>query len=35
VLDGLRIVATHERRHFEQALRVVSSADYPSFVGGR
>jgi hypothetical protein len=35
VLDGLRIVATHERRHFEQALRVVSSAGYPAFVGGR
>jgi hypothetical protein len=29
VLDGLRIVATHERRHFEQSKRVVSSAGYP------
>jgi hypothetical protein len=35
VLDGLRIVATHERRHFEQAVRVVSSAGYPAGVGGR
>lgn len=29
VLDGLRLIATHERRHFEQARRVVDAPGFP------
>jgi len=30
VLDGCRLVLTHDRRHFEQARRVMASAGFPS-----
>jgi hypothetical protein len=29
VLDGCRLVVTHERRHFEQARRVTQRAEFP------
>lgn len=29
VLDGCRLMAAHDRRHFEQARRVVGSAGFP------
>jgi hypothetical protein len=29
VLDGLRLIAAHDRRHFEQARRVASSPGFP------
>ncbi|MBW8839513.1 MAG: hypothetical protein JF602_06630, partial [Gemmatimonadetes bacterium] len=28
VLDGLRLLVAHDRRHFEQALRVMQSAGF-------
>lgn len=31
VLDALRLIAAHERRHFEQALRVTEAARFPTF----
>jgi hypothetical protein len=30
VLDGCRIIVTHERRHFEQARRVTRAQGFPS-----
>ena len=30
VLDGCRLIVTHERRHFEQARRVTQKPGYPS-----
>jgi hypothetical protein len=33
VLDGLRLIVAHERRHIEQAKRVMQSPGFPS--GGR
>ena len=30
VLDGFRIIAVHERRHFEQARRVVAAPGFPT-----
>lgn len=30
VLDGCRLMAAHDRRHFEQARRVTESAGFPS-----
>jgi hypothetical protein len=30
VLDGCRLIVTHERRHFEQARRVTQAAGFPS-----
>ena len=30
VLDGLRLIVTHERRHFEQARRVTQESGFPS-----
>jgi hypothetical protein len=30
VLDGCRIVAAHDRRHFEQARRVLASPGFPT-----
>jgi hypothetical protein len=30
VLDGCRIIVTHERRHFEQARRVTQARGFPS-----
>ena len=29
VLDGYRLVAAHQRRHFEQAQRVTEHPDFP------
>jgi uncharacterized damage-inducible protein DinB len=29
VLDGLRLIVAHERRHYEQALRVMETAGFP------
>jgi hypothetical protein len=29
VLDGLRLIAAHERRHFEQARRVMAAPGFP------
>ena len=34
VLDGLRLIVTHERRHFEQARRVTLEFGFPSARGG-
>ena len=34
VLDGCRLMAAHDRRHFEQARRVTESADFPSRATG-
>jgi hypothetical protein len=34
VLDGCRIIVTHERRHFEQARRVTQEPGFPSDGGG-
>ena len=31
VLDGCRLIVTHERRHFEQARRVTQEPGFPSF----
>lgn len=33
VLDGLRLIYAHDRRHFEQARRVTLSPGFPSSVG--
>ena len=30
VLDGCRLIVTHERRHFEQARRVTQAAGFPA-----
>jgi hypothetical protein len=30
VLDGCRLIVAHDRRHFEQARRVLASAEFPS-----
>ena len=30
VLDGCRLIVTHERRHFEQARRVIQAPGFPS-----
>ena len=30
VLDGCRIIATHQRRHFEQARRVTQAPGFPT-----
>jgi hypothetical protein len=30
VLDGCRLIVTHERRHFEQARRVTQASGFPS-----
>lgn len=30
VLDGLRLMLAHDRRHFEQALRVMALPDFPT-----
>jgi hypothetical protein len=30
VLDGWRLVVTHDRRHFEQARRVTQSPGFPA-----
>ena len=30
VLDGCRLIVTHERRHFEQARRVLQQAGFPN-----
>ena len=30
VLDGWRLIVTHERRHIEQALRVIQSPEFPA-----
>jgi hypothetical protein len=30
VLDGCRLIVTHERRHFEQARRVTQAPGFPS-----
>ena len=30
VLDGCRLIATHERRHFEQARRVMDTPGFPA-----
>jgi hypothetical protein len=30
VLDGCRLIVTHERRHFEQARRVTQEPEFPS-----
>ena len=35
VLDGCRLMVTHERRHFEQARRVTLEPGFPSRVAGR
>jgi DinB family protein len=32
VLDGCRLIVTHERRHFEQARRVTQEPGFPSLV---
>jgi len=29
VLDGCRLMAAHDRRHFEQARRVTQTAGFP------
>ena len=29
VLDGYRLIAAHQRRHFEQAQRVTEDPDFP------
>ena len=29
VLDGYRLIAAHQRRHFEQAERVTRHPDFP------
>jgi hypothetical protein len=29
VLDGCRLMAAHDRRHFEQARRVTEAAGFP------
>jgi hypothetical protein len=29
VLDGCRLIVTHERRHFEQARRVTQEPGFP------
>ena len=33
VLDGCRLIVTHERRHFEQARRVTQAPGFPSRSG--
>jgi len=33
VLDGCRLLVTHERRHFEQARRVTEEPDFPASRG--
>jgi hypothetical protein len=30
LLDGYRIIVTHERRHFQQARRVMAAEEFPS-----
>jgi hypothetical protein len=30
VLDGCRLIVTHERRHLEQARRVTQAPEFPS-----
>ena len=33
VLDGCRLIVTHERRHFEQARRVTVEPNFPGAIG--